>query len=684
MSAGSAAVGHAPAHRLLVYSAPMRDVADEAVLPNLSSPTAAPPKTALGRWLRAGHRLDEADHASTAPWGRVLWLTGVDYFSTLGYQPGIALLAAGVLSPIATLILVAVTLLGAVPVYAQVARRSYAGQGSIAMLESLLRGWGGKLLVLALLGFAATDFVITMTLSAADAAKHAIENPLLAPYLGGHNVLLTLVLLLGLTVVFLAGFEEALGVARAVVVPYLGLTLVVLARGLFEIARHPEVIARFRLELAGHGDAMALLLVGALIFPRLALGLSGFETGVSVMPLVAGSPDDPPGGPPHGRIRATRKLLISAALIMSALLALSSVVTTMLVPPQAYAEEGPAAGRAIAYLAHRLFGEVFGSIYDLWTIAILAFAGASAMTGLLHLIPRYMPRFGMAPQWTIYRRPMVLLLFTVCALVTLAFRADVEAQAGAYATGVLVLMLSAAFAVALALWRESRAGASGRGHAGRAWSLYFWVVTAVFAFTLIDNVVVRPEGVVIASLFVVGILTAAAASRFRRATELRVLDLRIEDPESRTLWARMAGKKVNLVPVRVSSPEQRARKAAALRAHYKIEGPLAFVHVTLVDNRSEFLAPLRVTARQEGQDYVVEVTGATAIANTIAYVSELLDPVTLFLGLTGQSLMTQAFRYLMFGEGESGLMVYKILVRHWDATPEADVRPKIFLMSDSS
>lgn len=107
----------------------------------------------------------------------------MDYFSSLAYQPGIALLAAGALSPPANMIPVAITLLDALRVYAQVARRSYAGQGSIAMLENLLSGWAAKILVLILLGFASTDFVITMTLSAADASRHAVENPYLRPYL---------------------------------------------------------------------------------------------------------------------------------------------------------------------------------------------------------------------------------------------------------------------------------------------------------------------------------------------------------------------------------------------------------------------------------------------------------------------------------------------------------------------
>src|SRR5262245_65376204 len=150
-------------------------------IPTIPLPQTALPKTALARWFFRGGSLEEHEHHQTHPWYTVLWLTGVDYFSTLGYQPGIALLAAGALSPMATLLLVGMTLFGALPVYAQVAGRSYAGQGSIAMLENLLHGWKGKGLVLVLLGFAATDFVITMTLSAADAAKHAIENPFLHP-----------------------------------------------------------------------------------------------------------------------------------------------------------------------------------------------------------------------------------------------------------------------------------------------------------------------------------------------------------------------------------------------------------------------------------------------------------------------------------------------------------------------
>ncbi len=118
-----------------------------------------------------------------------------------------------------------------------------------------------------------------------------------------------------------------------------------------------------------------MLVAALLVFPKLALGLSGFETGVAVMPLVEGSPDDT-ADHPVGRIHNTKKLLRTAALIMSVLLIGSSFVTTLLIPPEAFAEGGEASGRALAYLAHHYLGDVFGTVYDISTIAILWFAGS--------------------------------------------------------------------------------------------------------------------------------------------------------------------------------------------------------------------------------------------------------------------------------------------------------------------
>ncbi|MEO8128837.1 MAG: hypothetical protein ABI822_17165 [Bryobacteraceae bacterium] len=630
--------------------------------------------TGLAGWLFAGGRLDLPHHGDevTHPWYRVLWLTGVDYFSTLGYQPGIALLAAGAISPIATAVLILVTLCCALPIYAQVAGRSYVGQGSIAMLENLLHGWWGRVLVLVLLGFAATDFVITMTLSAADAAQHAIENPYFHPFVGDAAMTITVTLLFLLALVFLKGFSEAIGLASAVAVPYLLLNVAVLARCLLEISHRPGIFHNWKATLALRGDWTAIAIASGLIFPRLALGLSGFETGVSVMPLIRGGSNDRHGEVPAGRIKNTRKMLTAAAVIMSVMLLVSSFVTTLLIPEAAYKIGGKASGRAIAYLAHELMGNAFGTVYDVSTILILWFAGASAMAGLLHLIPRYLPRLGMAPSWVAYPRPLVLVLFAVSILVTWVFKANVEAQGGAYATGVLVLMLSAAIAAALALWREGR----------KELSLYCWLVAVVFGFTTVDNVIARPDGIIIASIFIFVTMVVSAVSRYLRATELRVSELSFADEKSARLWKSIIGKKVDLLPMRTCSAAARAAKFKEIRRYYQTKGRAAFVTVTLLDNRSEFFAPLEIAVREEDGNYVIEVSQAIAIANTIAYLSELLDPCSIFLGLTRQNPMNQALRFVFFGEGETGLMVYKILLRYWEWTPEEDVRPLIFLMSD--
>ena len=250
--------------------------------------------------------------------------------------------------------LVAVTLLGALPVYRRVAEESPHGQGSIAMLERLLPFWKGKVFVLVLLGFAATDFVITMTLSAADASAHLIENPNVPDALHGQQLLVTLVLLALLGGVFLRGFREAIGIAVALVGVYLLLNVVVIGVSLWQVATHPSLVPDWGAALTEqHGDPIMMVAVALMVFPQLALGLSGFETGVAVMPHVRGGATDTEDRP-RGRIRGTKRLLTVAAVIMSLFLVTSSFVTTLLIPASAFETGGEANGRALAFLAHEL------------------------------------------------------------------------------------------------------------------------------------------------------------------------------------------------------------------------------------------------------------------------------------------------------------------------------------------
>ena len=450
-------------------------------------------------------------------------LTGVDYFSTLGYQPGIAFLAAGALSPIATFVLVLLSLFGALPIYNRVAEESPHGEGSISMLEHLLPRWKGKLFVLVLLGFVATDFIITITLSAADATAHVIENPF-TPELFKHQVGITLALIVFLAAIFLKGFKEAIGLAVVLVTIYVLLNLVVISVGLYELFTHPYHFPEWKNALFSyprvHGNPWLILLVASSFFPKLALGLSGFETGVAIMPLVKGDTDlsEKDWEDIHStrtgrraepetqkllesRIKNTKKLLRTAALIMSVLLITSSFVTALLIPPEKFVEGGEANGRALAYLAHEFLGDIFGTAYDLSTILILWFAGASAMAGLLNIVPRYLPRFGMAPDWARATRPLVLVFTAISFAVTLIFNADVDAQGGAYATGVLVLMTSAAIAVTLASYRN-----------GGKWHV-FLAIALVFVYTTLQNIHERPEGIKIASFFILTIILTSLVSR---------------------------------------------------------------------------------------------------------------------------------------------------------------------------
>src|SRR5690606_16708168 len=196
---------------------------------------------------------------------------------------------------------------------------------------------------------------------------------------------------------------------------------------------------------------------------------------------------------------------------MSFFLVGSSIVTTLLVPQTEVQEGGKAYGRAISYLAHYYLGAGFGTVYDLSTIAILWFAGASAMAGLLNIVPRYLPRYGMAPDWARATRPLVIVFTAICFFVTIMFQARVASQGGAYATGVLMLMTSAAVAVTISARRKKE----------RKW-VVFLLITIVFSFTTIVNIVEQPSGIQIALLFIIAIIVTSFISRAMRTTEVRV------------------------------------------------------------------------------------------------------------------------------------------------------------------
>jgi FtsH-binding integral membrane protein len=652
-----------------------------------SSTTAAQPRSRTTRptrrfrgWLLSGLTDTRGAHpgpgqaAETTtrrhPWWKVMCLTGVDYFSTLGYQPGIAALAAGLLSPLATAVLVLLTLLGALPVYRRVARESFRGEGSIAMLERLLPAWLGKLLVLALLGFAATDFLITMTLSAADATAHLVENPYIPAAWEHHTLLITLILLALLAGVFLRGFSEAIGLAVGLVAVYLALNLIVVVVGLSHVVGAADLITDWGAALTtNYASPWMMVGIALLVFPKLALGLSGFETGVAVMPQVKGAAGDTEEHP-AGRIRGTRRLLTTAAIIMSLFLITSSLITTLLIPQEQFQPGGQANGRALAYLAHEYLGNGFGTVYDVSTISILWFAGASAMAGLLNLVPRYLPRYGMAPEWAGAVRPLVLVVAGLAFLVTWIFDADVDAQSGAYATGVLVLMTSASVAVTLSAVR--------RRH--RPTSIGFAVIAAVFSYTTVVNIIERPDGVRIASLFILGTILVSLVSRVGRSFELRTSHI-VLDPPAAAFFAGYAGRDVQLI---AHDPDAAGEQTLGFKErqqrsenHIPSEDPVIFLEITLTD-ASEFSSELWVHGTTRHGRRVLETTSPVVANSIAALLLHLRDTYqvrpNVYFEWTEGNPVTNLLRFLFLGVGEVAPTTREVLRR---AEPDRHHRPRV-------
>ncbi|MGZ4602911.1 MAG: amino acid transporter, partial [Kineosporiaceae bacterium] len=539
------------------------------------------------------------------------------------------------------------------------------------MLERVLPWWGGKLFVLVLLGFAATDFTITMTLSAADASAHLLENPYTPSWLNGHAVAVTLVLLAFLGAIFLKGFREAISLAVLLVFVYLALNAVVIAVSMGEVVAHPAVLTHWtQLLTTQHPDWLGIVVVALLVFPKLALGLSGFETGVAVMPQIQGAPGDTEKKP-VGRIVGARKLLTTAALIMSVALILSSLVTTLLIPPAEFQPGGKANGRALAYLAHEYLGNGFGTVYDLSTVAILWFAGASALAGLLNLVPRYLPRYGMAPRWARAVRPLVFVFIGIAFAITVWFRASVDAQGGAYATGVLVLITSASVAVTLSVRRAHRKRAT----------LLFGVVSAIFAYTTVANVFERPDGLRIGGLFILAIVAVSLLSRAQRAFELRGVGITFDDAAGQYLAGAARCGTLRLIahdPDLRDADEYRS-KVVQVRRDNDIPkwAPLVLLEVTVVD-ASDFETALHVRGEERFGHRILTVR-SSVVANTIAEVALAarertgLVPHVYFTWTEGTPLLN-LLRFLFFGAGEIAPVTREVL-REAETNP--DIRPRV-------
>jgi hypothetical protein len=663
-------------------------------------------------------------------------LVGVDYFSSLAYQPSITYEVVGLLGPIATVGVVLVTLVALLPVYSYLAGQSPHGEGAIALLERRIRGWRGKTLVLLMLGFATTDFVMTKTLSLADAAEHTIHNDnarwkealqamedgakeMVGRYFNddvlryvNKQMIVTIVLgVVGFVFWFIIrkGFNRrVIGLAAVIVGLYLLLSAIVIGSGLYYLANHWELVERWYEEVGiergrvGIGyDWWALVAFCLLAFPELSLGLSGFEMSMVVMPQVKGDAGDDLDRP-AGRIRNTRKLLVAAALIMSVYLLASVFVTALLIPREGFMPEGRISHRALAYIAHGgpmttgegaaalnpLFGNLFGTVYDVSTILILSMAGTSIITSLQNLLPSFLLRFGMEQKWA----KTWGVLFGVFALINLAvtvwFKASVSEQRGAYATGVLASVVSAGILTVVDRFarrktdrRRSMGDERRPGLLFAAGTWYFAVVSVLFLVPMVVVVVKHPAGLGISVCFIVAIFAWSVISRAIRSSELRTIGFEFVSDESRFLWdsLRMADFPA-LVPHRPGKHERDLKEEQIRREHQLApDVDIVFLEVSLEDP-SEFYQNLLIEVFREDKRFVIRITRCVSVAHAIAAValemSKVSKPPAIHFGWSECSLLEASWSFWAFGEGNIPWKVRELIINE---QPDAERRPRVVI-----
>jgi len=671
--------------------------------------------------------------AFQAGWPWVMCVIGLDYLSTLAYQPSIAFGAAGRLAPLVTVLVAAATLFLALPVYWYIAGRSPLGGGSAALLERLIPGWFGKLLVLILLSFGSVDLVFTRTFSAADAAEHLTHSPFPAWQEGlnaathegeqlrrslpptvqarteglwNRQMVVTLVVLAlstGVGLVFFRGYTSGfIRVAVAVVAIYLAMTLIVVGSGAIYLIGHAHLLSGWWADVwAGnwhtpgpegpvHGWAdLALTAVG--LFPYLALGLSGFEFTLMAMPLVRGRADDEPAYP-RGRIRNTRVLLTIAAATMSVYLLASTLLTTILLPPTALTTDGQARYRALAYLAHGgalvdgtpvaavnpLFGLTFGTAYDVATVAILALAGLSFALTLSQWIPPYLQRLGMEFNWSVRFGVLVYLFTGAKFAITVFYGADVDAHRAAYLTSVLAVFAFAALAAAVDVWQQRHR--LGWRRVFRVPPL-FLLAGLVFAGSGLLVGYQRPVGAALAVGFIVVVLVVSMVSRAWRCTEFRFGQFEFADKATADEWQKLKETDFPiLVPTRAGC-ETIIAKEIEVRARHRLPGtvPIVFVMAEMGDP-SEFAQSPKLRIARENGRVVIHITRCASIPHAIASAALELSSAgavpEVHFGWSNENPVTANLHFVLFGHGNVPWMVHTLIRR---APVPNDRKPRVIV-----
>ena len=246
-----------------------------------------------------------------------------------------------------------------------------------------------------------------------------------------------------------------------------------------------------------------------------------------------------------------------------------------------------------------------------------------------------------------------------------------DAQSGAYATGVLAMMTSAAFAVTLTVWREG----------SRKAAMAFGVVLVVFVYALVANEVQRPDGLVIASFFVGAIVLTSLISRVQRSTELRTERIEVDETAQRFIDEAAERGEIHLVAHRrrTGAEEEYARKEREQREDNHIPpGDAILLLEVEVEDASEFADVLEVKGVEVGKYKVLRLKSST-VPNAIAALLLHLQETTgrkshCYFGWTEGNPIVYLIRYLLFGEGDTAPVTREVL-REAEKDPER--RPAI-------